>query len=351
MNLVPKALTTRESPRGLEYIAMVFSAALDTVSVRDLLSVAGAFVILFSAAGEAVRGPLATPAPDLSLETTDPVLVEVGATPIRASDARAQAVLENVAPVDNLPLEALFSTGLVDTAADQVALAKAAEQVGLTDALEIKAELALARRKILSSAFLDLAVQQQVTDRAVRKRYDEMVATAAGDAKMDIQRILLETEEQAEEFRAKILRGASFSRLAKRFSKDASTMEQGGHMADLSLSAMPLFLKNAVSPLRAGDVSMPIETDEGWYLVRVEARVAVFMPPYSVMEPHIRRSLRDDVISATVDLARSQVPIRLTQPSPELKAKQKNRIVAEDTSSLPTGTSTVMAVGAASSSW
>ncbi len=312
MEQVPKALTTRESPRGLEYIAMVFYAVLDILHVRDLVSLAAAFIILFAAADEAVRGPLATPAPDFSLEEKDPVLVEVGATAIRVSDARAQAVLEDVPPADRLPLSALFASGLVDTAADQVALAKAAEGAGIAESLEIKAELALARRKILSSAYLDLAVDRKVTDAAVQARYEQLVSDAAGDERMDLQRLLLGTQAEAEEFRNKILRGASMARLVTRFSLDESTKEQGGHLPDVHYKSLPTFMKEAVGPLRPGDVSAPIKAEEGWYLVRVEARSAVFMPPFEVIGPRIRQVLRDEVIAETVDQARSLVPIRTT---------------------------------------
>ena len=86
----------------------------------------------------------------------DPVVTQVGRVPLRLSDLRAQAGAAEASLAD------LKAQGIVTTAADQLALALVAEREGLHEALEVKAELALARRAVLAEAYLDLAVPLEV---------------------------------------------------------------------------------------------------------------------------------------------------------------------------------------------
>lgn len=316
MNTVPHAPSPRGTPSGLEYAAMLVSAVQDSLSLRDFLAVAAAAVLIYTAAEDAATGPLARPAPDIALEKTDPVLAEVGATAIRLSDARAQAVLSGGGAAEVMAPAALFANGLVEEAADQVALAKAAEEAGLADALEIRAQLALARRRILSSAYLDLAVRRSVTDEAIRAAYAADVVQAKMDQRLDLQRILVATEGEAQELRQQIAQGTAFTRLAMAHSLDEQTRLQAGHIADLPRGTLPDALGTAIDQLPLGVVSDPIKGPNGWYLVRVEARSAVFMPPYEEMAPLISERLRAQVVATAVLEARSAVPIRTAAMGP-----------------------------------
>lgn len=311
MKRVPTAISHRESPRGLEYLAMLFSAWLDHLSFKDIVVVGGAAVLLVSAATEAIEGPLAQPAPDPVLSLQDPVLAEVGATAIRVSDARAQAVLKPDLPREQLPPMALIETGLVEEAADQIALANAAEQYGIDKAREIQAELALARRRILSSAYLDMIVQEQVTEDAVQAAYNSAVEVAMADQEFDLRRIQVSNEAEALELKRRLALGVPFDELAEQKSLDEKTKDDGGFVGRVRMRDLPRPFAKAVRDLPIGEIAGPLRGDNGWYLLTVDARSALYLPTYAEMRETIEDNLRESIIAQTVNEARAAVPIRL----------------------------------------
>ncbi|RFB06104.1 peptidylprolyl isomerase [Parvularcula marina] len=295
----------------LGYCGLITHRAVGSVGLRDLVLGAGAMALVLTAAEKAVDGPLAAPAPNPVLEARDPVLIAVGTTPIRLSDARAQAVISQVSDAEELPAPDLFQTGLVGEAADQVALAKLAEARGLEDALEVRAQLALARRRILSSALLDLAVNREVTEDQVRAVYDAEVAAAAADQTLILRRIQVSSMTEAEDILTRLGNGASFSEMARRRSLDMSTRNQGGDLGKVRLSDLPPSIADVLYDLPVGDVSIPVEGQEGWYLLTVDARSEVRLPPFEDVQENIERRLRDEVVTKTIAEARAAVPIRM----------------------------------------
>jgi peptidyl-prolyl cis-trans isomerase C len=325
---LPKALSRRASPSGLEYVAMVVNAALDSVSLRDVMTIAGAAILLCAAAEEAVDGPLAMPAPQPALEDVDPVLVEVGTTALRVSDVRAQAIISDKPEATGLPPAALLESGVVEEAADQAALARAARREGLDGALEIRAQLALAERRILSSAYLDLIVSRQVTEDAVRAAYEQLRVEARLQERIELRRLVVSSRDEAERLAERIARGQSFDEMARRQSLDMETRGQGGLVGHVTLGSLPTPFAEAVAELGLGEVSKPIKGEAGWYLVTIDSRTGYRPPPFETVQPRIEQALREQVVAQTVAEARAAVPIRLAFREPERLAAMQATTVA-----------------------
>lgn len=295
------------------YPLLLLRAALRGLTLRATLDGLALGVVLAAAAILAVTGPLATPTPDLARESVDPTLVEVGTTPIRLSDARAQAVSSAVAGPADADLEpaTLFETGLLDEAADQVALAQRAEEAGLHQALEVQAQLALARRRILSTALLDLAVAKATSEEALRARYDRMAEEAAADELLHLRRILVSSREEAVEVAQKIAEGVPFATMARRRSLDMETRRDGGRLDPMRVSELPNDIRGAVRLLPVGATSAPVAGEQGWYLLCVDLRAAVRLPAFETMHDDLEARVRAEVVARTVADARASVPIRL----------------------------------------
>ena len=295
----------------IRYCALVTRKMGRSIHWRDVMAGAGGMALIFLAAEKAVEGPLAMPAPNPVLEQEDPTLIAVGETPIRLSDALAQAEISPVLRADVLEPSALFETGLVDEAADQVALAKRAEEMGLDGSLEVRAQLALARRRILSTALLDLSVSREVNDYRVQAIYDAEVASADADQRLHMRRIQVSSAEEGEDIRAQVEKGVSFADMARRRSLDMESRQEGGLIPPVRLSDLPLSVAAAVADLPIGAVSAPVKAEQGWYVMTVDTRAAVRLPPLEVMRASIERELRAQVVSETIAEARAAVPIRL----------------------------------------
>ena len=251
--------------------------------------------------------PPAVPGPD------DPVLAEVGTVPLRLSDLRAQAGPDarEASAADLMASDALAE------AADQIALAQAAERAGLDQALEVRAALALARRRVLSEAYLDLTVRRAVTEEALRAAYEAEAALADADAAVSVRRILVSSEDEARDILARVAKGTSFAEMAQRRSLDMDTRRGGGLLPMTPLAELPAAWRPVLRSLAVGAASEPIEDGSGWHLLRVEARRGRSLPPFEDHRQALAARLREEALAAAASdaaLAGEAAPVALALP-------------------------------------
>jgi peptidyl-prolyl cis-trans isomerase SurA len=108
---------------------------------------------------------------------------------------------------------------------------------------------------------------------AVEKRGDQVncrhILVRVEKSDLDEKKVL----ERAEGLRTRILAGEDFAHLAKTFSDDSTSRDQGGALGEFTLEDIQIeAFRNAVDSLEAGEVSRPFLTQFGIHLVRLEAR-------------------------------------------------------------------------------
>jgi foldase protein PrsA len=84
--------------------------------------------------------------------------------------------------------------------------------------------------------------------------------------------IMVETQQQAREVLARLKKGESFEALAKQFSIDSDTKDKGGEVGWFHKGGMLKEYGDAAFALKVGEVSPPVETKVGYFLVKVEAK-------------------------------------------------------------------------------
>ena len=267
-------------------------------------------------------------------DPADPVVATVGDRVLRLSELRAETG-DAEADIDDLA-----ASGAVTRAADQLALALQAERDGLHEALEVRAALALARRRVLAEAYLDLAVRRATDERLVRAAYDAEVADTNRTARVSVRRAVFATEADAARARTRILRGASFERAARR-ARGALAYPP----TSLStLTALPDPLAARAAGLAAGAVSEPFETEEGWSLIRVEARSGEAVLPFEARRDAIRARLRAAALAEASHAAgltgrtAAPAPRVLTRPAAPAAPPAAPPAAAAGTSRLPEAT-------------
>ena len=131
-----------------------------------------------------------------------------------------------------------------------------------------------------------------------------LISTGTGDdAKMAA------AKAKADDIETRLHAGGDFSALAKSFS-DGPTAAQGGDLGDYQPGALPKALEDKTFPLKAGQVTDPILTRQGYIILRVNQHIPGGPRPYkdvqeqvendfymSRMEPAIRAyltKLRED---------------------------------------------------------
>jgi peptidyl-prolyl cis-trans isomerase C len=149
------------------------------------------------AAGPArAQGGTPTPAP------ADPVLATVEGRPIHLSDVRsaAESLPQNVR---TLPPQQLYPM-LLDQMIDGRALAAEAQKTGLDKDPAVQRQVQAAAERALESAVLQKEVMPQVTDAAVRARYDRDIAGKPGEEEVHARHILVPDEATAKKIIAEL---------------------------------------------------------------------------------------------------------------------------------------------------
>ena len=119
--------------------------------------------------------------------------------------------------------------------------------------------------------YLNKFVFGSVTEDLLEKKYDELVEKTKDKEERKISHILVETEGEAERIRNTILRRNNFERMAKDRSLDTATAINGGSIGYVIKEelAHPEFA-NVAFLLKKGELSRPIQTKEGWHIIRVD---------------------------------------------------------------------------------
>jgi len=147
--------------------------------------------------------------------------------------------------------------------------------------------------------YIELSVDElmktvSVTDEQVRKQYEQNSKSFVVKTERQAAHILLEgdAKKTAEEIKAKLAKGEDFAKLAKDFSTDAGSKEQGGDLGFSSGDAFPSEFEAALAKLKVGEVSSPIKTDAGTHIIKLLAERGAQPPSFEESKPAIIEQLK-----------------------------------------------------------
>ena len=257
-------------------------------------------------------GPAAAPKP-----AANPVLATVDGKPIRASDvAQAAAGLPpNLRSLPAKTLDPLLLTRLIDAHA----LVIAARKQKLDQTPAVKREIAAATDEVLENALLTKEVGPQITDAALRARYAKTIAGKPGPEEVHARHILVSTKAAAEKIIAQLEKGAKFSALAKKYSKDPGAAD-GGDLGFFTKSEMVPAFADAAFALKPGQYTKtPVHTQFGWHVIEVLARRRAPALTFAVAKAKLRQQMLKAAVEKAIAEARAGVSIHMMTPTPVAK--------------------------------
>ncbi|HEU4450057.1 MAG TPA: peptidylprolyl isomerase [Gaiellaceae bacterium] len=143
------------------------------------------------------------------------------------------------------------------------------EKQGLTDA-QVRTDT---RTRVLSERiFEEVTKDVQVTDEDVRAYYEENQAQFETPASREVRHILVKQKARADDLYRQIQNGANFAALARRFSQDTASKEDGGRFTAQQGATVPEFDETAFE-LETGEVSRPVKTQFGWHIIEATSAV------------------------------------------------------------------------------
>jgi peptidyl-prolyl cis-trans isomerase C len=243
----------------------------------------------------------------------DPVLAKVNGEPIHASDVKSAA--EGLpAQARSMPPQQLYPM-LLDQLVDEQALVAEAKKTGLDKDPEVQRSVRMAEDRALASALLSKLVRPQVTDEAVKARYDQEIAGKPGEAEVHARHILVNDEATAKKIIAELKKGGDFAALSKQYSKDPSAAAQGGDLGFFKKTDMVPEFANAAFALKDKEVSAaPVKSQFGWHVIQTLEHRTAQPPAFEQERDELRQTMVQAAVQKEVAQARNAATVEKFNP-------------------------------------
>jgi len=268
--------------------------------LRTSLIAGGIFVVVMLGSGLATAQ---TPPP-----AADPVVAKVDGQPIHLSDLKdaAQELPDNMR---RMPAQTLYPM-LLDQLIDGRALVAEARRTKLDQDPAVQRQVAAAQDRALQTAMLSKEVGPQVTDEAVRARYDRDIAGQPGQDEVHARHILLDSEAEAKKVITELKAGADFAALAKQHSKDPGAAQQGGDLGFFKPDEMVPEFAAVAFALQPGQISPdPVHSQFGWHVIQVVERRHAPPPSYEQARDELRQKMIQEGVQKAVAKARAAASV------------------------------------------
>lgn len=164
----------------------------------------------------------------------------------------------------------------------------------------------------LRSYYLEKKLDEQITDEAVKKFYDQQVSLLPPIEEVRARHILVDSFETAAEIR-KMAASADFSALARQFSLDPVTRILGGDLGYFAKGWMLPEIEQAAFLLSIGAISQPTKTSLGWHVVRLEDRRGRPTPTFSEIKDHLKKEMRQRKAQEIIASLRSSANVEILE--------------------------------------
>lgn len=184
-------------------------------------------------------------------------------------------------------------------------LLQEAERRGLDLEATFQMRLEELRAELLTSTLIkSLTEEIDVSEEEIRKLYDVRADILSAENQYDLQVIVAKTKQSAMKVIDMIDDGADFAEVARNFSIDSSSVD-GGMVGWRLPSELIRDLANVIVNLPLQKVTnYPIQSNQGWYVVRVNAMRPFEMPVYEQIKPNLSDEILREKLQKSITVLR-----------------------------------------------
>ncbi|MCE4059827.1 peptidylprolyl isomerase [Pandoraea sputorum] len=190
-------------------------------------------------------------------------------------------------------------------------LAQAAISKGLATDPGVKQQLKLAEQSVLIRALVaNFEKTSPVTDAEVQARYDQL-KKQFGDKEYHARHILVPSEDTAKDIIAKLKGGAKFADLAKQYSKDPGSAQNGGDLDWSPANAYVPEFADALQKLQKGQYSQtPVKTQFGYHVLELDDVRDAQIPPLADVKPQLEKQMQDEKLQGFIESLEKKAKIQ-----------------------------------------
>lgn len=163
---------------------------------------------------------------------------------------------------------------------------------GVDKSSTVQNELEEVKRKIVIRHFIE-AKTPEVSDAQLKADYDALVLKLRNEKELRARHILVETETEAKDLKAKIDGGKKFEDVAREYSKDPGSAKQGGDLGYFTKDKMVTAFANAAFAMKKGQVSAPVKSNFGWHIIKVEDVRPITIPTFNESKETLRAAAQE----------------------------------------------------------
>ncbi|MFP7299392.1 peptidylprolyl isomerase [Neobacillus niacini] len=140
--------------------------------------------------------------------------------------------------------------------------------------------------------------QINITDEELKTYFDENKDSLGEAEQVKASHILVEDEATAKEVKQKLAEGADFGELAKEYSTDEGSKENGGELGFFPKGTMVTEFEDAAFSLPKGEISDPVKSDYGYHIIKVEEKKEAKEANFDDSKAKIKETLIDQKLES-----------------------------------------------------
>ena len=237
----------------------------------------------------------------------DPVVATVNGTKILKSMlVTAQQLLPE--QYQKIPLMQIYPA-LVDTVIDMKLSAADARKRRLHETKEFKVLMSRVEDQMLQRTVLQAEMDKALTEEALKRRYDALIADEKSSTEVHARHILVKTKEEANDIIEQLQNGASFEVTAKEKSTGPSATS-GGDLGFFGKGQMVPEFEKAAFSLRKGEFTdTPVKTQFGWHIIKLEDRRKSEPPSFESIKQKLQTEISQETGAEYVSGLRKEAKI------------------------------------------
>jgi peptidyl-prolyl cis-trans isomerase C len=208
-------------------------------------------------------------------------------------------------------------SALLDVIIDIRLLSKAAASAGLDKGDEVARRLEFARARTLRNEYLKAKVFEAVTEAAVKKRFDQELATFVPGDQLHLRHILVKTEDEAKAVIADLGKGGDFAAIAAEKSLDPGSGKQGGDLGFVAKGATVKPFEDAAFKLEVGEITRePVQSEYGWHVIKLEEKRKQPPPTFEAEGERLRQLMIRETFSREIEALRKAAKLEIVDAPP-----------------------------------
>lgn len=194
-------------------------------------------------------------------------------------------------------------------------LAEKGRADNLAEDPEVKKIVAEAESQAIRQVYITRYLDQQITDAAVKSRYDQKLKENPPPEEVRAAHILVATEDEAKAIIEQLNGGADFAAVAKEKSTDKGSGANGGELGWFAKNVMVKEFADAAFAMQPGDISKaPVKSQFGFHIIKLEERRMQPAPTLESQREQIRAELAEETVQALVKSLRKDAKVEVLGP-------------------------------------